>query len=221
MGFMDLLYKKPVAESKEPVVEEKPLKANTPATVTVNFKGPESSGIGVAVLSTNTTDYVAYFKKLLVDVNIPGPDYLEFQQALEGMGTQTLTEQQKYLSIFTGFSTMGVTVDKLVKTANQYVATIDKESTDFEEQYNQTFQNEVTSREASIQAIAQENEQLTQKIQANNTKIGELNTEISQTKISLANEKAAFVQAYQNSKQLIEEQVKKINLYLNGTPTNK
>ena len=49
--------------------------------------------------------------------NLPGFDYLEFKQALERLQAMDMAEETAFKSAFATASTMGLTKDKLLKTA--------------------------------------------------------------------------------------------------------
>lgn len=64
--------------------------------------------------------------------NLPGFDYLEFKQALERMQALNMEEEMAFKSAFATASTMGLTKEKLLKTASHYKQVLDKEQKSFE-----------------------------------------------------------------------------------------
>lgn len=64
--------------------------------------------------------------------NLPGFDYLEFKQALERLQALNMAEDVVFKSAFATASTMGVTKDKLVKTAGHYKQVLAREKKSFD-----------------------------------------------------------------------------------------
>ncbi len=63
--------------------------------------------------------------------NLGGFDYLEFRQSLKGLEKIVVDEATRYKSAFATASTMGVTMDRLVETADYYAKILDKERDHF------------------------------------------------------------------------------------------
>lgn len=64
--------------------------------------------------------------------NLPGFDYLEFKQSLERLQELNIEEEVAFKSAFATASTMGLTKDKLLKTAAHYKKVLDKEQVSFD-----------------------------------------------------------------------------------------
>ena len=64
--------------------------------------------------------------------NLPGFDYLEFKQSLERLQALNIEEEVAFKSAFATASTMGLTKEKLLKTAAHYKMVLDKEKTSFD-----------------------------------------------------------------------------------------
>ena len=62
---------------------------------------------------------VDYLTSALAKNNLPGFDYLEFKQSLAALADLGMDEPTAIKSAFATASTVGLTKDKLVKTANQ------------------------------------------------------------------------------------------------------
>jgi len=60
------------------------------------------------------------------DKNHPGVDFYEFFVMKEAMGG-VIQENTKYVAAFAGLSAQGLTKEKLISTANDYVVAIDRE----------------------------------------------------------------------------------------------
>ncbi len=64
--------------------------------------------------------------------NLPGFDYLEFKQSLERLQALNLDEEVAFKSAYTTASTMGLTKEKLLKTAAHYKQVLLKEKQSFD-----------------------------------------------------------------------------------------
>lgn len=82
--------------------------------------------------------------------NLEGFDYLEYKSSLQSLSGMDMDEETRYKSSLAMAQTMGATPDKLIKTANHYLATLDKEKSKFQEALKAQKSKQVTGKEASI-----------------------------------------------------------------------
>lgn len=201
------------ATVKPPAVKQN---GNQPPIITSIPTPTVASSVSVQ----STTDYGAHILELLKKNNIPGPDYFEFRSALDTMAGQPLTDQQKYLSVFSGFSAMGVTAAKLAETAQFYIGKIEDEKTAFNVDLTNARKIGITDKQTEKTALEKENENLTKQIQDNLDKISKINSDVNSATLKLNSEEAAFSQACVNETQNITNQISNIKTYLpNGTTT--
>lgn len=202
MGLSSLFFKedKPKAETKGKPQMSTPVPA--PARI---------SPIGGTVVDNEFKDY---FTNLLKECNIPGPDYFEFSKAIDALNGQPLTEQQKYVSVFSSFATMDVTKAKLLETADIYLKKIAAEKIDFAKELQDNTTKEIGGREAKVSELTAKNQELTEQIQKNNVEISKLKGEINETNVQLSNSAAGFEQASQVALDTINNRIINIQNYL-------
>lgn len=164
-------------------------------------------------------DYLAHFKKLLKDKNLPGPDYIEFAESLDKLVSVPLSDQQKYESTFAVLSSMGGTPQKVISSADLYLQEIEKEVTTFGLEYKGKEKTDVLDKQSLIVTIQKENADLEKKIRENNTKISDLQIALNLSQQQLQIEKSAFEQAVNTMKQIINNHVQNIKTFLNVTTT--
>lgn len=100
--------------------------------------------------------------------NLPGFDYLEFKQALGRLQSLDMDESMVFKSAFATASTIGVTKDKLLKTASHYKQVLAKEKKSFDK----AMSNQV---KAKVDGKRREVESLKKKLAQYEAKIAELN----------------------------------------------
>jgi SMC interacting uncharacterized protein involved in chromosome segregation len=163
------------------------------------------------------TDYNKYLSDKMKENNQPGPDYLEFSEALKALDNVPLSEEQKYQVTFPTYLSMGVDANKLINSANGYIKILEQEEKDFNTELNNTKHNEITIKQSNIEELKAENDKLTKKLQDNALKIQALTLETNKSNESLSVEQNAFAAALNNAKLKIQDQITKIKTYLDGT----
>jgi hypothetical protein len=214
---------------KEKKVEKKtaPVQTNTNAipptplnfgATTIPQTMPTTPTVGAGMA---TPEYLDYFKKVFTDRNIPGPDYFEFVNALEMMKDQPIPEQQKFFGVYVGFASQGVTKDRLIQTAQQYIATFQEKSDGFAKALDVEFANAVESRHKQIDALKSDNEKLNQqmveiqnKILKNTEQSGVLLQEANTEQVGLTQKKANFDASFNYMVGVINDNINKIKNYL-------
>jgi phage-related protein len=85
--------------------------------------------------------------------NLPGFDYLEFKQALARLGSLNMEESLIFKSAFATASTIGVTKDKLLKTAGHYKNVLAKEKKSFDAAMNKQVKAKVEGKRKEVEAL--------------------------------------------------------------------
>ncbi len=98
-------------------------------------------------------------------------DYIKFKQSLLSLSQMALDEQTQFRSAFATASTMGLTKDKLLKSANQYVYVLDEEKDSFADAISNQIDTKVEGRRREVI-------ELERKIKEHKEKIKELEREI-------------------------------------------
>jgi chromosome segregation ATPase len=123
--------------------------------------------------------------KALERENLPGFDYLEFKQALYALQQLNMDEATAFRSAFATAATMGLTKEKLLKTADHYKNVLAKEKQSFD----QAMQNQIVQR---VDGKRKEVILLQKRIEEYQAKIQQLNTEIEKAERTIADADATI-----------------------------
>lgn len=123
---------------------------------------------------------IDFLTKALTKNNLPGFDYLEFKQSLGAMAKMNIDEATAFKSAFATASTVGLTKDKLIKTAAHYKTVLSKEK----EQFDVALQNQLHKRVKSKQ---EEVEKLKGQIGKWSAQIKKLEEQISKSQATIDN----------------------------------
>lgn len=164
---------------------------------------------------------VDYLTKALAKNNLPGFDYLEFKQSLAALAEMGMDEATAIKSAFATASTVGLTKDKLVKTAQHYKQVLATERNQFDEALGNQLNKRVNNKRQEVEKL---------KVQIGKWKeqISKLEAQISQSQntIDHADEtiraemnkiettKTNFEHAYQSIENQMDKDIESVNLYL-------
>jgi len=203
------------AEEKPKVKQpEKPSASNTapsqnPAFKPANITAETDSKIVDALLGA------------VEKANLEGFDYLEYKKSLQSMKKMSMSEEMMYQSAFATASTMGVTLDKLVETAQYYLKIMDKEMHAFGETVARQNNQMVVQRkeqnlliEDNLKQKENQIEMLQKEIVALKEKQTKLKGEIDQASTKIEQTKANFEKSFLNLKEQFESDIVKMNKYL-------
>lgn len=85
--------------------------------------------------------------------NLPGFDYLEFKQALARLQTLDMDEGMVFKSAFATASTIGVTKEKLLKTAQHYKQVLSKEKKSFDAAMNKQVKAKIDGKRREVEML--------------------------------------------------------------------
>lgn len=117
--------------------------------------------------------------KALERENLPGFDYLEFKQALYALQQMNMDESTAFRSAFATAATMGLTKEKLLKTADHYKNVLAKEKQSFD----QAMQGQIVQR---VEGKRKEVLLLEKKVEEYRAKIAQLQAEIIKAEQTIA-----------------------------------
>ena len=103
--------------------------------------------------------------------NLPGFDYIEFRQSLNKLSGLSMDEATVFKSAFATASTIGLTKEKLLKTANRYRDVVGGESMKFDSALNSKIKSKISDRNVKV-------EQAKKKIEAFQSEITRLEEQI-------------------------------------------
>lgn len=215
MGFLDAIWKNPeketTADKKSPVINSNhkiPSKLNT-----AKNESFESSSINNVTAGSKRAEIVEYFKTLMKENNIPGPDFQEFVVALEDAKNDPSDEQTKVKGVFRGFKAMGVTVQTLIESAGKYKALFSSKLDAFNKDQDseiQKKQSELDSLKAKNQQIDEQMKKLNDQKLENSNLSSQLNDEI----LEIGKRKGDFSATYDEIVKEIDSNIELINKHL-------
>lgn len=202
--FVDIPDKKQEPK-KEETVTSKP-KFNFAPTV-------DMSQAPAAVIMGQGNEFAQTFTDLMDKTNFPGTDYLEYIQAKNTMGAIP-DERSRYSIAFNALAPTGLTKDKLLSTAQQYIDAIDNEITKFGEAYQAQYSQKVDNQNKQIDTKVKQMQDLSEQIAKLNLDIQTMKQQVATDQSTLDGKKHAFEYAGNLQKEQITQEVNKINTYI-------
>jgi chromosome segregation ATPase len=159
--------------------------------------------------------------KALSKENLPGFDYIEFKQAIGRLQDMGMDESTIYRSAFATASTMGLTKEKLLKTAAHYQKVLAHEQSQFEQSLKRQMAQRVEAKRQEVEKMKHQVQEyrkkiadLEQKIKQGEQTITNADGEIQEVEERLLSTKESFEHALRSIVNAIEEDIKSINTYL-------
>lgn len=210
MGLKDFLNKTGLVSFEEETKKEDskqniPSKENTTIVSTTPVREIITNPASSSLRET--------FKNLIKDKNLPGPDYYEFiimKEAMNGI----LIPETKYQSAFAGLAAQGLTLDKLIESANLYKTFIQEEMDAFKQAYQVHYKQNVTDKENELKAKSEEMKQLAERITQLNKEISDISVDIASNKQQLDMKNNEFQGAGQLAMGEIDQEINNIQLYI-------
>lgn len=204
---MSILKKWGLLNDEVPIKKEKPVVAVNPLPTTTQLPADDK--------------FTDFFKKVIEDNNLKGPDYYEFFKAIEAMAGQPLPENSKFQAIFAGFAAQGITKQSLIDSAKFYLGKLDEHNEGFEQSLTGLHTQEVESRQAKINAIQKRKQEIATHMQQLNDELvkisGEevtLSTEMTTKSNEILSKRASFKASLENFKQTIQSNIQKLEQYV-------
>jgi hypothetical protein len=221
MGFLDLF----IERTDEPKKESNSV---TPAVPKINTVPPVAgttvSNISVPtysapVASEDMAKFNQHFDELFDKANLPGPDYFEFSKMCQAMAT--LADSAKYPAIFTGLQVQGLSKEKLVESANHYVAIIDEDAKKFNSAIDakilaevQAKRNDAVNKQKALQEKINLIAQLQAEISKDTSEIEALQNDANDQERKAQEKATTYKTACEARKAAILEDVSKINAFI-------
>lgn len=214
-----------ISEDEKPKLDpSKPLKPQVtgqtssqeiPITTKPTYIGPptQSSSSGSSLEDLN--NFREHFKQLLADYNknsMPGLDFFEFIEAKNNMPLPV--ESQKYTIAFSAQKAAGLTKEILLRTGKEYQSVVENEWNGFNSTFEQAYKDQVESKKAAVEQKQQMMLQLSKQIDDLNKEITVMRDETMQSESMLMGKKDAFERAANETKQILIDEMKKIDQYI-------
>lgn len=155
--------------------------------------------------------------------NIDGFDYLEFRSSLNALKNMPIDESTKFQTTFATASTLGLTYEKLLKSAQYYRTIIDKEREKFKMTLQEQVQQRVISKESDIERLnkeiqkkSEEIKRLTEAINEHQSELGKVRAYIDDISNKIEQTKNNFKTTYEHLLKQFDGDIEKISRYLGG-----
>ncbi|MCB0619513.1 MAG: hypothetical protein KDC43_12570 [Saprospiraceae bacterium] len=164
---------------------------------------------------------IQFLTQALSKNNLPGFDYLEFKQSLSALAALNMDEVTAFKSAFATAATVGLTKDKLLKTARHYKNVLDQEKKQFDEALQKQMNQRVASKRSEVEKLKQQIVDYQAKIKDLQDKIAKAQSTIDHAdeNIQAALEKIETTQknfeyTYQSIQNQIDQDIQSIEQHL-------
>jgi hypothetical protein len=155
--------------------------------------------------------------KAISDANLPGEDYLEFVSALQAMQKIELAESVKMQTVLATLSIKGLTVQKIVESADYYMKVLENEKDKFKQAMAQQTQGKVDEKHKQIKMLEETNlkkaeqiKALTDEINFNTGEIEKIKKDIQDADIKIKTTENNFYATFDYVANQITNNVEKI-----------
>ncbi|MCO6487324.1 MAG: hypothetical protein J5I98_02845 [Phaeodactylibacter sp.] len=161
---------------------------------------------------------VSSLTKALEKNNLEGFDYIEFKQSLGRLRAMDMDKTTAYKSAFVTASTVGLTKEKLLSTAEHYKKVLFKEKQQFDEALQKQMEQRVESKRSEVEKMKKQVEeykakikQLEEKIAKAQSTIDHADEHIQAARDKIESTKDAFEDALRNILEEIDQDIQNIN----------
>jgi len=157
--------------------------------------------------------FAGHFDKLLSEANIPGPDYYEFARMIAVM-QGIPDEAARYNAAFAGLQVQGLTRQRLLDTAGEYLRVLTTDAGQFQATVDSSYEEKVRRKEEEAEEKATRIQALSQEILQLQQQIGTLQEEVRSSKEKLAGGNSAYTAESRRLQLGIRRDVEKIKQYI-------
>ena len=164
---------------------------------------------------------VQFLVKALDKNNQPGFDYLEFKQAVAALLKMQMEESIAIKSAFATASTVGLTKDKLLKTAEHYLQILSTEKNQFDIALSNQLNKRVNNKKSEIEKLKvqiskwqEQIKKLEAQIAQSQSTIDNADSIIQQEMSKIESTKQNFENTYQSIQNQIHQDIDNIKLNL-------
>jgi len=164
---------------------------------------------------------VDFLVKALEKNNLPGFDYIEFKQALQALKGMDLAEDTAYKSAYATAQTVGLTREKLLKTARHYKKVLANEKVQFDAALQKQIKQRIEGKQTEVAKLRQQIadyqkkiEQLEAKIQQSQETIEKQDDLIQSAKERIESTKDGFESTLQSITNEIDRDIENIESFL-------
>lgn len=206
-----------VSDDKKPEADKPPSASTTAQGLSKATPEPEpaftSTTAQNSYASPVNSKFAAYFEKLFMDANIPGPDYFEFSKMIAVMQAVP-DEQVRYVTAFAGLSVQGLDKQKLMSTAAQYLQLLETDATNFHSSVDAALQEKVHEKKKGMEEKEKRIQQLTQEISALQNELLNLQSELNENEARIEANTGGYKNESEAMKNRIARDMEKIKRYI-------
>lgn len=171
--------------------------------------------------STPDNKFIEMLLKAIEAQNLDGFDYLEFKQSLQSLVKVESIEEKRFQNAFAMASTLGLSKDKLFKSAQHYANVLNDEQKKFEEAFQKQKAAQVSEKENRIKSLQQtvkdkqnQLKQLQKEIGDAETQLGSVEAQINQSLAKIEGTYGRFYASYNLVLGQIKDDISKIEKYI-------
>ena len=190
--------------------------------VLVPFSTPHEPITPVVSQNSKNVDpkFIDILMKAIEENNLEGFDYLEFKSSLQSLAKMSMDDATRYQSAMAMAKTLGASPDKILQSANHYLAVLKKESDKFQQavegqkaKLDQDQQAGVKVLQQSIVTKEQQIVQLTKEIETEKANLAKMQADIQQGAAKITDTATRFAQAYNLVKKQITDDISLITTH--------
>ncbi len=197
-------------QTKNPIKKTKTSESNISSGATSKLKNsPDKGDFNKQIFESLT--------KAIADANLPGEDYLEFMAALKAMEGIKLDEKVKMQTVLATLSTKGLSVQKIIESADYYVKVLENEKEKFKQAMIKQTQGKVGNKHKQIKDLEEKNRQkaeqikaLTDEINNNTAEIGKFKKDLESADLKIKSTENNFNVTYEHVANQIKNKIEKI-----------
>lgn len=174
---------------------------------------PQNQPIQTQAPAMSNSKFLEHFETLMNDSNLPGPDYYEFVKMVDAMNLIP-DERSKFYAAYVGLQVQGLTKEKLISSAGEYIKAIDADAVQFNTMLQASVVDKVTNVNTSADEKTARMQELSKEIMALQQEIGEMRAKAEQDRLQLEASNAAYLSASAQMKQKIQSDVDKVTAYI-------
>lgn len=164
---------------------------------------------------------VNFLTKALEKSNLPGFDYIEFKQSLEALAKMDFEEEMAFKSAFATASTVGLTKNKLIETAQHYKKVLENEKSQFDDALQHQVEQKIAGKQTEVEKLKEQinkyKEKITQlegQIAKHQATIDGADAQIQEDRTKIEATRENFERTHQSILNQIEKDIENINTYL-------
>ena len=162
----------------------------------------------------DTQKYKDHFSQVMKDSNLPDPDYYEFNDSLESLAPVIPDIRTRIVSAFTVLAKNGLTKDKLLSSAENYITALDNDAQSFAGKLQQVRTNEIDAKKSKMEENLQKIQDLNAQIQQLQTENMSINQSVFESEQKLSSSQAGYNAELNNAKKVISDNINSIKTYL-------